>query len=238
MSSAYRLQKELRSLWEDPLPCVHVHPTGALSHWNVTIKGPKDSPYEGGAFRMDLIFPKEYPFKAPICSFRTPIYHCNLSTFVAPNQQSVESLLCGPQGWRPGFFVRDVLMKILAVMVEPVLPLSAQVDRAAYDATAREWTRRYSLDPDLGPVITAHMDPTQPGVSCYGMSGKEVCAVKGEALASCKVAGLRLSLAARLDVPPQAVRLVLASGRCLHPDEDVLSLTDAFLGGATAVAAS
>ena len=35
-------------------------------------------PYDVGAFKIDLNFPTEYPFKPPILTFATPIYHPNV----------------------------------------------------------------------------------------------------------------------------------------------------------------
>lgn len=40
---------------------------------------PKDcAPYDKGAFRVELIFPAEYPFKPPRITFKTKIYHPNV----------------------------------------------------------------------------------------------------------------------------------------------------------------
>lgn len=35
-------------------------------------------PYDKGAFRIELIFPAEYPFKPPKITFKTKIYHPNI----------------------------------------------------------------------------------------------------------------------------------------------------------------
>lgn len=36
------------------------------------------APYDKGAFRVELIFPAEYPFKPPKITFKTKIYHPNV----------------------------------------------------------------------------------------------------------------------------------------------------------------
>ena len=39
------------------------------------VKGPSDSPYEGGIFRFEIILPFEYPLKPPVFKLKTRIYH-------------------------------------------------------------------------------------------------------------------------------------------------------------------
>ena len=39
--------------------------------WFAILKGPPDSPYENGTFRLKLSIPEEYPERAPRCEFLT-----------------------------------------------------------------------------------------------------------------------------------------------------------------------
>ena len=41
---------------------------------------PDVAPYNKGAFKVDITFPPEYPFKSPTISFQTPIYHPNVDS--------------------------------------------------------------------------------------------------------------------------------------------------------------
>ena len=44
-----------------------------------TMRGPADSPYEGGVFSLNITLPEQYPFEPPQITFVTKIYHCNIN---------------------------------------------------------------------------------------------------------------------------------------------------------------
>ena len=52
--------------------------------WEVTMIGPQQTPYEGGLFRILILFPDNYPKKGPEFKFMNKIYHLN----VDQNEQS------------------------------------------------------------------------------------------------------------------------------------------------------
>tara|TARA_B000000557_G_C20563960_1_gene354363 strand:- start:126 stop:578 length:453 start_codon:yes stop_codon:yes gene_type:complete len=46
---------------------------------NILVKGPSESPYENGIFKLNVKFPKNYPFVPPQVTFITKVYHPNVS---------------------------------------------------------------------------------------------------------------------------------------------------------------
>merc|ERR1712107_974442 len=46
--------------------------------WSAALRGPRGTPYEGGAFWLGLQLPSAWPAEPPRVRFVTPIYHCNV----------------------------------------------------------------------------------------------------------------------------------------------------------------
>ena len=79
MAATRRLTKELADLVKQDhafLQSIEVRDSSVL-HWKGVIL-PMAEPFNKGAFKIELTFPTEYPFKPPLLCFITPIYHPNV----------------------------------------------------------------------------------------------------------------------------------------------------------------
>ena len=117
--------------------------------WYAKIKGPPDSPYAGGKFRLKLTVPEEYPYKAPICEFLTPVFHPNIST---RGDVCMDILRQDSGLWSPEMTLQAVVISVLSLLTDANAtdPLERDTgklylrDRKKFDAKAREWTNRYA----------------------------------------------------------------------------------------------
>ncbi|CDH50813.1 ubiquitin conjugating enzyme [Lichtheimia corymbifera JMRC:FSU:9682] len=139
---------ELKDLERDPPSSCSAGPIGDdLFHWQATIMGPEDSPYQGGVFFLSIHFPTDYPFKPPKINFTTKIYHPNINS----NGSICLDIL--KDQWSPALTISKVLLSVCSLLTDPnpddpLVPELAHIyktDRARYDATAREWTRKYAM---------------------------------------------------------------------------------------------
>ena len=63
----------------DPAPGISASPDeNNQRHFHVVIFGPKDTPFDGGLFKLELFLPEDYPMAAPKVRFLTQIYHPNI----------------------------------------------------------------------------------------------------------------------------------------------------------------
>jgi len=142
-----RITKELKGLQSNPPHNCSAGPTGDdMFSWSGTIMGPEDSPYEGGAFQVEIKFPNNYPFKPPKINFTTKVYHPNI------NGQGSICLDILKDQWSPALTLSKVLLSICSLLTDPNPddPLEPQIarqykdNREEFDAEARAWTLKYA----------------------------------------------------------------------------------------------
>ncbi len=146
--AARRLQREYSEIQQDPPANCTAGPVSEndFFNWEAMIFGPSDSPYTGGVFHLAIRFPSDYPFKPPIITFKTKIYHPNIN---AAGGICLDIL---KNQWSPALTISKVLLSILSLLTDAnpndaLVPEIAEInrrDRAAYDARAREWTQMYA----------------------------------------------------------------------------------------------
>merc|ERR1719491_1770511 len=110
------------------------------------ISGPGDSPYDGGAFFLEVVLPQDYPFKPPKIKFTTKIYHCNV------NDKGGICLDILKDKWSPALTISKVLLSICSLLTDcnPSDPLVSSIatqyqqNREEHDRIAKLWTKRYA----------------------------------------------------------------------------------------------
>ena len=147
MASAKRIRKELDNIKNDPpVNCSAGPDNDDIFNWSATVMGPQSSPYEGGVFYLNIVFPQNYPFKPPKITFVTKVYHPNI------NSSGGICLDILKDQWSPALTIDKVLLSICSLLTNPnpddplVLDIANQYknNRVAYDMTAREWTQYYA----------------------------------------------------------------------------------------------
>lgn len=145
-----RLHKEYTQFKTDSDPYVSadLDKDDDFYHWTCILKGPENTPYEGGIFKLQAVFTSEYPFKPPKVHFKTKIFHCNISTH---GEICVDIL---KNQWSPVLSLKSVLVSICSLLSDPNQndPLNQEAgrmfkqDRNAYNEKAREYTQQYAVE--------------------------------------------------------------------------------------------
>ncbi|EHK99230.1 putative Ubiquitin-conjugating enzyme E2 14 [Glarea lozoyensis 74030] len=133
-SSQKRITKELAEVLGNPPEGIAV---------NLVDEG------NGGKFKLLLVLPTDYPFKPPKISFKTRIWHPNV-TFDEHGSMCIGILK--PEAWKPSSKIMSVLTATQNLLAEPVPDDAVETsaaekfknDRPLFNREAREYTRKYA----------------------------------------------------------------------------------------------
>ena len=122
--------------------------------WVVTMLGPKDSPYRGVVFILEVDFPDNYPESAPEIYFITPIYHLNVNPYNNSNwgiklgHVSLNVL----NDWKPEYTIKEIFIYIYALLYNPNPNFAFgfervnefKFNRKLYEEKAKYFTDKYA----------------------------------------------------------------------------------------------
>jgi ubiquitin-conjugating enzyme E2 D/E len=141
-----RIEKEYLEILSSKSDAFSAGPKDDIFHWNATLIGPSNTPYEGGIFLMDIEFPKDYPFKPPKLRFTTKIYHPNIG------DTGATCFDIDGSNWSPALTISKVLFVYYGLFegINADDPLNSEAaklyktDIDKFNAIAKEWTNKYA----------------------------------------------------------------------------------------------
>ncbi|KAL3857451.1 hypothetical protein ACJMK2_012121 [Sinanodonta woodiana] len=148
MAATRRLQKELSDIRKSEnniLKNIQVDESNILLWQGLLV--PENPPYNKGAFKIQIDFPAEYPFKPPKITFKTKIYHPNID-----EKGQVCLPIISAENWKPATKTDQVLQSLASLIndPEPEHPLRADLaeeftkDKKKFMKNAEEFTKRNS----------------------------------------------------------------------------------------------
>jgi ubiquitin-conjugating enzyme E2 H len=116
----------------------------------VMMEGPKDTPYEGGKWKIHVEITEAYPYKSPSIGFANKVFHPNVDE--ASGSVCLDTL---NQTWTPLYDllnIFEVFLPQLMTYPNPTDPLNGEAaslmlrDPERYSAKVKEYTRKYAIE--------------------------------------------------------------------------------------------
>lgn len=113
-TSTKRLQREFELICKNPMENIKVKPDPEnLYIWYFIFEGPKDTPYENGLYAGKILFPKDYPFKAPDFIMLTPNGRFKTNHKICLSYSGYHQ-----ESWSSIWTVTTMLQGLLSFMIE------------------------------------------------------------------------------------------------------------------------
>mmetsp|Transcript_33018 Transcript_33018/g.53159 ORF Transcript_33018/g.53159 Transcript_33018/m.53159 type:complete len:185 (-) Transcript_33018:30-584(-) len=139
-----------------------------MAEFNVKFHGPKDTPYEGGVWKVHVELPVNYPYKSPSIGFVNRMYH--------PNVDELSGSVCLDvinQSWSPMFDlinVFEVFLPQLLTYPNPTDPLNGDAaalmirDPEKYASKIREYVTSHGTDFELDDESEKESSESEDGM--------------------------------------------------------------------------
>jgi len=133
-----------------------------IQEFFVEFKGPKDSPYEGGVWKVHVELPEAYPYRSPSIGFVNRIFH--------PNVDEMAGSVCLDvinQTWSPMFDlinVFEVFLPQLLLYPNPTDPLNGEAaallmrEPEQYNKKVKDYVQRFALPENLSNIRNGKAD--------------------------------------------------------------------------------
>mmetsp|Transcript_10156 Transcript_10156/g.15194 ORF Transcript_10156/g.15194 Transcript_10156/m.15194 type:complete len:176 (+) Transcript_10156:108-635(+) len=109
-----RLIRDLKRFKKNAPSGIMACPTyGSFFVWNAILFGPDDTAWEGGVFRLEIVFTEEYPNKPPKVKFITKMFHPNIY------EDGKICLDILDNQWSPLMNVTGILTSIQSLLTDP-----------------------------------------------------------------------------------------------------------------------
>ncbi|XP_066143871.1 ubiquitin-conjugating enzyme E2 J2-like [Euwallacea fornicatus] len=123
-----RLRQDYLRLKRDPIPYITAEPLSSdILEWHYVVKGPENTPYEGGYYHGKLVFPGDFPFKPPAIYMITPN-----GRFKTNRKLCLSISDFHPDTWNPAWSVSTILTGLLSFMLEKS-PTLGSIDTSDFD---------------------------------------------------------------------------------------------------------
>lgn len=114
----------------------------------VCLEGPKDTPYEGGLWKVHVELPDQYPYKSPSIGFETKIFHPNID-----EQSGSVCLDVINQTWSPMFTITHIFETFIPQLLNypnASDPLNGDAsslylnNKLKYEETVKSYVKKYA----------------------------------------------------------------------------------------------
>lgn len=97
---------------KDPPPYCFARPLESdVLTWHFILRGPPDTPYDGGEYWGQLLFPADYPFKPPGIKMTTPNGRFKENEKICTSMSDFH-----PGSWNPAWSVANILIGLHSFM--------------------------------------------------------------------------------------------------------------------------
>ncbi|OIR57567.1 MAG: ubiquitin conjugating enzyme E2 [Amphiamblys sp. WSBS2006] len=121
-------------------PSLEKNRTQNMFLWECGVPGGPGTVWEGGVYRLELVFTAEYPMVPPECYFSPPLFHPNVY---------IDGLVCLSilgKDWKASLTLKQILLGIQKLLGEPNTRSPANIEahelftknKSAYFAEARK----------------------------------------------------------------------------------------------------